>query len=169
MYFAYLTKHIKEQLRLIIQLNQTSRRIPTRQLTLKNLTKTKSVNLNLPNSWPTKALWGRCSISLCSHPSTCDPTTVPQNFIICIPTGSVYTILIKGFISEHQRISTMLRSLIRYPQYYCYFCLRLIYERPLLLAQRIVMSVFVRPPTLYYPFDGPARMPLFRLISLWCF
>lgn len=127
--------------------------------------KTKSVNLNLPNSGPTKHCDEDVALAFVHTPARV--SRLPsQNVIICIPTGSVYTILIKGFISEHQRISTMLRSLIRFPQYYCYFCLRLIYERPLLLAQRIVMSVFVRPPTLYYPFVGPARMPLFRLISL---
>lgn len=67
----------------------------------------------------------------------------PYNVIICIPTGSVYTILIKGFISEHQRMNTMLRSLIRYPQYYCYFCRRLIYERPLLLGHYVLCCQFL--------------------------
>lgn len=79
-----------------------------------------------------------------SHPiaDTCDSTEYLYHYL---HTGS-YTILIKGFISEHQRIYTMLRSLIRYPQYYCCYCRRLIYEQPLLLGHQVLCCQFLFGP-----------------------
>lgn len=64
-------------------------------------------------------------------------------FTICILVF-YYTILIKGFITEHQSVNTMLRSLIRYPQYHCYFCRGLIYEAATVVwPLRIVFRSFV--------------------------